>query len=85
MTQEQEKQWQDLQDRRARLAGRLQRIADVMGNRAIRRHQGVTRSDDAEQKAADVGLWEETMARIEEVTDKQEQLLQEAGILPRQD
>jgi|ETNmetMinimDraft_28_1059901.scaffolds.fasta_scaffold10394_5 hypothetical protein len=85
MTPDQQKEWEGLQQRQALLSGRLQQIADAMGQMAIRRDRGVTRADDLQVDAANVRAWEATMARIEQVTDEQERLLQDAGILNKKE
>jgi len=82
MTPEQEHKLEDLNQRQRLLGQRLQRLADAMASKAFRRDEGVTRSDDAQDDAAELRAWEETLGRIEEVTDEQEDLLRNAGILP---
>jgi hypothetical protein len=84
MTRNKEAKEEDLGLQQRLLAQRLQRLADAMANRAIRRHAGVTRADDAENDAAELRAWKETLRRIEEVTAEQERLFQDAGILPKE-
>jgi hypothetical protein len=79
MTPEQELQLDDL-DVRAKLASdRLQRIANLLGNNAIRRHLGVKPPQD---ESAQIHAYEEALKQVERITDEQERILREAGVLP---
>jgi hypothetical protein len=81
MTPEQEHKLDELSQRQSLLCQRLQRLAEAMASKAFHRDQGVT-PDEAQDDAAELRAWEETLRRIEEATDEQEGLLRNAGILP---
>lgn len=77
-----DKKYADLKLREKLLSERLRRIADILGDAAIARAYGVTTEIDADEERY-VRAYEETLARIEKLTDEGEQLLIEQGILPQ--
>jgi hypothetical protein len=81
MTPEQKAKMADLELRQDLLAQRIRRLADAMGNRAIRRSTGIFRGNDAQDDAAELAALEATLRRLDEVTTEQERILKEAGIL----
>jgi predicted secreted protein len=80
MTPEQEAKHQDLKIRSRLAADRLQRIAEVLGKAAYLRELGV---HPAENEMAKLKAYETTLKRMEELTDEEESLLRDAGILPK--
>ncbi len=86
MTPEQEQTWRELAYRHRALSERLQLIADAVAERAAQSDiSDVKRSDEQAFQASSMQAWEETMARIESLTDAQEKLLVEANLLPKRD
>jgi hypothetical protein len=77
------RQQADLEERKRLLAERLQRLANAMGERAVRRAHGMARREDAQDDAAENLAWEQTLRRLEEITEEQERLLRERGVPPK--
>jgi hypothetical protein len=78
MTPDQERQYQDLKLRAGMLAERLQRIANVLADAAFMRAMGLASPRDETAWMKD---YDETLRRIDEITQEEEALLRKAGIL----
>ncbi|ESX22250.1 hypothetical protein X766_04025 [Mesorhizobium sp. LSJC255A00] len=76
--------YDDLKLRQQILAEKLQHYADILGKAAIARAAGVSTETDRDQEQF-VRAYDETLARIEELTAEEEKLLIEEGILPRKE
>jgi hypothetical protein len=79
MTPEQNARLEELENKSRLAAQRLQRVALILGQAAWRRALGARPSED---EASQIAAYNQTLKRIEEITDQQEKLLREAGILP---
>jgi hypothetical protein len=79
LTPDQERKHDELKRRSALAAERLQRIADALGDAAYLREFEMQPDKDESEL---IRAWEHTLKRIDEITDEEERLLKEAGILP---
>lgn len=79
MTPDQEAKLGALKVKQRLAAERLQRIATAFGDAAFYRLIGELPPEDESEKIA---AYEQTLKRIDAFADREERILQEAGILP---